>query len=192
MISVGDLIPEIVLTNSHDALSAFQLHAGIFRLVCSNGMVVADATIAKVCIKHVGYASVNVRLAGQALFQDLPKLTEKVESMQAIHMQSQEAEITARSAAMVRWPVDDTHTLPFDPVHLLECHRTADEKPTLWNVFNRIQENMVKGGVRYRTVNNRKQRTRRITGIGEDIRVNKALWSLAESMLLLKQGSSTG
>ena len=44
---VGDVFPEIVLVNSHDRSSAYQLHAGLFRLACSNGMVVSDSTFEK-------------------------------------------------------------------------------------------------------------------------------------------------
>lgn len=187
LLNVGDIIPEIVLTNSHDALSAFHLHAGIFRLVCSNGMVVADATIAKVCIKHVGYASQAAHNAGQVLFQNLPQLTKTIASMQAMQLRAPEASLMANHAAMTRWPVDDTHTPPFDPNRLLTARRTADADLTLWNVFQRIQENMIKGGIHYRTKKNVAQRTRKINSINEEIRVNKALWAFAESILELKR-----
>src|SRR6266705_1717127 len=40
---VGGLLPELVLINSMDGSSAYKLMAGIFRLVCSNGLVVADS-----------------------------------------------------------------------------------------------------------------------------------------------------
>jgi len=187
LLNVGDIIPEIVLTNSHDALSAFHLHAGIFRLVCSNGMVVADATIEKVSIKHVGYASQAAHNAGQMLFQNLPQLTKTIASMQTMQLRLPEASLMAHHAAMTRWSVADTQALPFDPTLLLAQRRTADADLTLWNVFQRIQENMIKGGVRYRTEKNVKQRTRRINSINEEIRVNKALWAFAESILELKR-----
>ena len=37
--------PEVVLLNSHDGSGAYQLHCGLFRLACSNGMVVANAHV---------------------------------------------------------------------------------------------------------------------------------------------------
>jgi Domain of unknown function (DUF932) len=40
----NEVRPEIVLLNSHDKSSAYQLHCGLLRMVCLNGMVVADAT----------------------------------------------------------------------------------------------------------------------------------------------------
>jgi len=185
-LSVGDIIPEIVVTNSHDALSAFHLNAGIYRLVCSNGLLVAESTINSVSIKHVGYASSDAQEAGQLLFKELPLLTDKVSSMRGTHLHYEEAAAMAKSAAMLRWPVDATHALPFDSVELLKSHRRCDDDTNLWNIFNRIQENLLRGGIRYRTASNKKQRTRQVNSINEDIRLNKALWALAESMLLLR------
>jgi hypothetical protein len=47
--------PEVVLVNSHDKSSAYQLHCGLFRLVCTNGMVVSDGTFQRISIKHSGF-----------------------------------------------------------------------------------------------------------------------------------------
>jgi hypothetical protein len=41
--------------NSHDKSSAYQLHCGLFRLVCTNGMVVSDGTFQRISIKHSGF-----------------------------------------------------------------------------------------------------------------------------------------
>ncbi|NCV19525.1 MAG: DUF932 domain-containing protein, partial [Rhodobacterales bacterium] len=38
-----DAYPQILMTNSHDGKAAFNFRVGIFRLVCSNGLVVSDA-----------------------------------------------------------------------------------------------------------------------------------------------------
>ena len=50
-----NLFPEIILTNSHNGLSSFQIMAGIFRLVCSNGLCVADSMFETTKIRHQGY-----------------------------------------------------------------------------------------------------------------------------------------
>ena len=42
---VGDSVPEVVLVNSHDGTSAYKLSAGLFRFVCSNGLMVSDSTV---------------------------------------------------------------------------------------------------------------------------------------------------
>jgi hypothetical protein len=51
---VGGVFPEIVLLNSHDRGSAYQMHAGLYRLVFSNGLVVDDSTFARLSIRHTG------------------------------------------------------------------------------------------------------------------------------------------
>lgn len=57
---VGQEIPEIVLVNSHDGTSSYTLHAGFFRLVCSNGLIVASSTIDDVRVRHTGNVIDNV------------------------------------------------------------------------------------------------------------------------------------
>lgn len=39
---VGGMVPEIVLTNAHDGNSSYQLRAGIYRFVCSNGLIIGN------------------------------------------------------------------------------------------------------------------------------------------------------
>jgi hypothetical protein len=51
---VGDAIPEVVLINSHDGGCAFRLMAGLYRLACSNGLLVAEAEIMSIAIRHTG------------------------------------------------------------------------------------------------------------------------------------------
>jgi hypothetical protein len=46
--TLGEVYPELVLTNSHDGASAYKLDAGLFRLVCTNGMVVSDGTVSQI------------------------------------------------------------------------------------------------------------------------------------------------
>jgi len=50
----------------------------------------------------------------------------------------------------------------------------------------RVQENLVQGGLSTRTANGRRNRTRAIQGIDQNVKVNRALWILAEEMKRLK------
>ena len=56
--------------------------------------------------------------------------------------------------------------------------------PDLWSVFNRTQENLTQGGLR--SANGRRQQTRPVQGIDQNIRLNRALWLLADGMRQLK------
>ena len=76
------------------------------------------------------------------------------------------------------------------PLFLFLLLQTAllaeDRKSDLWSIFNRVQENLVKGGLTGRTANGRRQRTRPVQGIDQNLRLNRALWMLAEGMRQLK------
>jgi len=50
----------------------------------------------------------------------------------------------------------------------------------------RVQENLVKGGLSSRAANGRQQRTRPVQGIDQNVRLNRALWLLADGMRQLK------
>ena len=51
---VGTVFPQILLTNSHDGKNSFQFQAGLYRLICSNGLVIADTQFEAVKIRHMG------------------------------------------------------------------------------------------------------------------------------------------
>ena len=64
--------------------------------------------------------------------------------------------------------------------------RFDDRRPDLWSVFNRTQENLVRGGLETRSANGRRMRTREVRGISENVQLNRALWTLANEMVKLK------
>ena len=64
---------ELVLTNSHNGLSAYRLQAGVFRMICSNGLVVPESTIGNVSVRHIGSTPVDVLEASFEVINQLPK-----------------------------------------------------------------------------------------------------------------------
>jgi hypothetical protein len=77
------------------------------------------------------------------------------------------------------------------PVHpeslVFAVRRSADQSNNLWTVFNRIQENILKGGREVVGKLNSKGQRRRvipIRGIDQEIRINQELWSQAEQLAL--------
>lgn len=55
-----DVYPQILIVNSHDGSSSFQFRAGIFRLICSNGLVVCTENFGKTCLRHSGYNFIHL------------------------------------------------------------------------------------------------------------------------------------
>jgi hypothetical protein len=193
----GDVVPELNLTNSHNGGSAYELSAGLFRLVCRNGLMVCEAVLAHVHIRHVGYTDGDVRRAGDYFSDNIGKSLERVAAFRAVTLNEQEQLSLAVGAAMAKWRVNQPGQLPFDPRRLLQARRQEDMSGDLWTTFNRVQENLLKGGVRYekmvRDENTgrelyKRQRTRAITGINEDLRLNSKLWDIAESLWREKTG----
>lgn len=186
-LEVGDSIIETVLVNSHDRSCAYQLHAGVFRLVCSNGMVVADATFGKVSTKHVGFDPREVIEASYKVIEDAPQIADSIGGMREVQLVEREQLALAESALHLKY--DELKDSPVDPRQLLSTRRWDDKGNDLWTTFNRIQENMLRGGLRGRTSNNRRTRTREVKSIDKNVKLNKALWHLAEEMKNLKIGA---
>lgn len=183
---VDDSVPEIVLLNSHDGSSSYQIHAGIFRYVCANGMVVADSTVTRQCVRHSGDIVGQVIEGVYEIVKSLPFVTDQMAQFKALPLSEPEQRAFAESAGLIRWD----EGAPIDPAKLLAPRRRADVGNDLWSVFNRTQENLIRGGqTGYGVDANRRSKrttTRAIKGVSEDLRVNKALWALAQEMAKLK------
>jgi hypothetical protein len=71
----GDTVmPRILMTNSHDGKNAFQFQAGLYRLVCSNGLVIADAEFANMKIRHMGYDLAELKTVIKRLLKNFHSL----------------------------------------------------------------------------------------------------------------------
>lgn len=187
IVKIGDSIPEIVLTNSHDGMASFQLHAGLFRLVCSNGMVIADETFSRIKIKHQGYSMEDITHACHNYMRALPEIIDSVSEFKSIQLTERQKLDFANQAKILRW--DETYA-PVEGHQLLQVRRSADYSNDLWSVLNVIQENLMRGGLKGigRTKNKRGQTkpttTREVKNIDLTMSLNKGLWQLAENFKL--------
>lgn len=181
--AVGECIPEIVLVNSHSGTSAFHLMAGLFRLVCANGLVVGDAWN-KFSVRHSGYTDSAVENAVQAICDTLPKVSDSVRKFGTVTLNRDEQLAYAKAAVELRFE-DDKWAV--EPSELLRPRRYTDSKtPTLWNTYNVVQENLI-NGCRATTSTGRRRNARAITQIDKNVTINRALWTLAQEMANLKE-----
>lgn len=186
------IFPEIVLSNSHDGLASFRIMAGLFRVVCCNGLTVADSTFQTMSIRHMGYADAKVKDAIENLCDTIPMITDRVKEFQAIELTKDEQGVFAHAALIAKYgdidkPDEDGNKRAFDVPRLLAPVRTQDVTSTLWNTYNTVQEKLVKGARIERNVNSyRMKKARGINSIQENTRVNQALWALTEKMAELK------
>ena len=175
---------EIILLNSHDGTSSYQMLAGMFRFVCSNGLVCGD-TVADVRVPHKGDVAGQVIEGAYQVLHGFDRALESRESMQAITLDEGEAEVFARAALSLKYD-DPDKPAPITESQILMPRRFDDRRPDLWMTFNRVQENLTKGGLHGRSANGRRQQTRPVQGIDSDIRLNRALWLLADGLRQLK------
>jgi hypothetical protein len=81
---------------------------------------------------------------------------------------------------------DPDKPAPITEDQLLTSRRFEDRANDMWTTFSRVQENMLKSGLRERSRNGRATTTRAVTGIDQNVKLNRALWVLAEEMRKLK------
>ncbi len=186
-VQVGDALAELVLSNSHDRSSAYQLDLGLFRLICSNGMVTPVGAAGGIRVRH-GKNVVDEILVGSIdLLAAVPDIAARVELFQRLWVSRNESELFAESALELRYGEDWKATSPIRPADLVQARRHEDARDlTLWGAFNRTQENLLKGGLRGQSRSGRQVRTRPVKSVSEDVRLNRALWKLAERFAELK------
>ena len=191
--NVGDSDLETVLINSHDGTSRYVLMLGVFRLVCSNGLIVSEPLVAGVKVRHVGDIIRSVIDGSLELIDQAPKIQQTINTWKTITLNPYEQNAFANSAHILRFP-DQESTLAqaIKPESLLKARRYDDNGNDLWSTFNRVQENAINGGMRgiVRDGYRMSRRTARsVTGIDQNVNLNKALWRLAEEIATLKQSN---
>jgi hypothetical protein len=175
---------EIILVNSHDGSSAYQMLGGAFCFVCQNGLVCGEP-LSDVRVPHKGDISGRVIEGAYEILQGFEQAENSREAMRAVELDAGEQEVFARSALTLKYD-DPDKPLPISEEQILEARRWEDRSSNLWSVFNRVQENLIKGGLEGRSASGRRQRTRPVQGIDQNLKLNRALWLLAEGMRKLK------
>lgn len=187
----GGNVPEILLVNSHDRTSALTFHVGIFRLICSNGLVIADKTFEKFHVRHMFTTFETVTNTITQITQKLPEVLNTIEMFEGtILTPDQQMELALRSIA-IRYPeyLDvKTNEVRYDLIHkamnvqdVLTPQRIQDEGDNLWVTYNRVQEHIIKGGFKKMGVGNKQIQARELTNIKMLINVNQGLWDVAHS-----------
>lgn len=180
---IGDTHPEILLTNSHDGTSSFKFHVGLFRLVCSNGLVIADQTFDEFRVMHKGFQKEDILKVVQMATEKIPMVVGRVQDMMSKELTMSQQYDFAKMVSDQRFGVDKM----VDVNQMLKIRRDEDAGSDLWSVFNRVQENLLQGGILTITPKDngklRRSRSRAIRSIDQNLEVNKMLWTLSESLL---------
>ncbi|EMA4783576.1 DUF945 domain-containing protein [Providencia rettgeri] len=174
----GNQVPEIILLNSHDGSSSYQMLPGFFRQVCANGLVCGDS-FGKVKVPHKGDVVSKVIEGAYEVLNTFDAIADKRKQMQSLILPPSAQHIFAQAALTYRY--GEAHH-PVTEAQVLQPRRFEDKKDDLWTLYQRLQENLIKGGLSGRTVKGQRSRTRSVNSIDGDIKLNKALWVLTEQM----------
>ena len=185
-----DAFPRILLTNSHDGMTSFQFRVGIFRLVCSNGLVIATDEFESFKIRHKGYTFEELRNVVIQAVEDLPNKVEVMNKMTQRQLTEEEQRKLALDALLIRSGItpgsEEAKEKNYDEETLdeiLEARRPQDEGADLWKTFNRVQEAITQGGFSAALVGAKVRKVRKIKSFEKDTKINQELFKLATAMI---------
>ncbi|MFD1803688.1 DUF932 domain-containing protein [Mixta tenebrionis] len=172
-------VPEIIILNSHGGESSFQLLPGIFRSVCTNSLVCGQS-FGEIRVPHRGNVVEKVIEGAYEVLGVFDQVEEKRDAMQSLHLPPPAQQALAQAALTYRF--GEEHQ-PVTASQILIPRRYEDRQDDLWTTYQRLQENLLKGGLPGRTAKGKRSHTRAVNSIDGDIKLNRALWVMAESLL---------
>ena len=179
---------EIILINSHDGASSYQMLTGVFRFVCCNGLVVGSVAN-DIRFPHKGNIQGDVIEGAFRVLDDFEAVDASTEGMKALTLRPEEEHAFATAALALRFG-ERTEGQPPTPItaeQLIEARRPEDLGHSLWSTFQRVQENSMRGGQPGRGARGQRIQTRAIGSIDRGVSLNRALWVLAEEMRRIKR-----
>lgn len=187
---------ELLLVNGNDGSAAYKMALGAYRFVCANGML-SGTTYDDVKVRHTGRDVIGDVIEGTySVVAGADRMLGQIEDWERTNVSRDEAMLLANAAHSLRYPEahlpqdDEGYKMaPIEPVRLLSARRYADQAPTLWATYNRLQENTVRGGLKglgQRAGRTVRATTREVKGIDQNLTLNRALWTLAEEFAKLK------
>ena len=175
----GDTVfPQVLLTNSHDGKNAFTFTAGLFRMVCENGLVISTSTFEDVKMRHMGYSFEELQVKIKEMVEKLPLTVESMNKMQATELGQKQAVEFAKKAITTRFNDDELKRIKIDFKDLLTPTRDEDKGKDLWSVFNVVQEKIIDGDFAYK-VAGKLRKARQIKNFKQDQKINKELFDVA-------------
>ena len=179
---IVDSYPRIILTNSHDGFNSFKFMVGLFRLVCSNGLVMCSDEMVNMSIRHINYDFEALRLVVTNAIEQVPYIVNTMNTMKNTKLSEAEKKELATAVVKIRKDVEDNEKFSIDEatvMDILEPVRDEDNSDDLWTIFNICQEKMIKGGFQSTGKNDKVRKQRKITSIKKDIDYNQRLWEIA-------------
>lgn len=178
---------EVVLVNGNDGSAAYRLEAGVFRIACLNGLLVKSDDMGSLKVRHTGDVMHKVIEGSYKVLERAEETMDATRRWTGIGLTERQQRAFANGALVERF--GEIENEPGHPntgvtvAQILAPRRYDDVGNDLWRTFNRVQENVMKGGLTSTRLdsNNRLRRstTREIQGIDQNVKLNGGLWAMA-------------
>ncbi len=171
--------PEIIIMNSHSGACSFYMSAGLYRLVCANGLVVSDATFETKKFKHSKNVVGNIIEGTYEVLNSVDEITDGMKKYNGLLINgTKRKEFVKRSLKAIG---KDPKAYSLD--ELIKPQRQEDKRPSLWNTYNILQEKVINGTDA--PISNpdfgSKRKFSGITSPRNNVSTNKALWETMET-----------
>jgi hypothetical protein len=173
-----DAYPQVLLTNSHDGKNAFTFTAGLFRMVCENGLVICSKEFENLKIRHYGYDFEELKNVIGTIVEKLPLTVESMNTFKKKKLRKEQIDEFAKKAAAIRFGADQLENITIDYNALVTPTRPEDKGDDLWSVFNVVQEKLVHGMFEY-VSGTKLRKARKIKNFKQDLNLNAKLYELA-------------
>lgn len=188
----GQTRGEIIAYNSHDGSSAVRLFAGAYRFICSNGIVAGEGMQQRIYHTTKSLASFEESL--RSTIEKLPFVLEAFDKARSITLDGMQSYELAKQAVMKRWgawdsdivdaegrPIKGSYAVDKTIRDALGLQRSEDDLADAFTVWNRIQENVLRGNVMIKSItanNIGMRKARPVTAVAEHVRINSELFDL--------------
>ena len=170
--------PQILLTNSHDGKNAFTFTAGLFRMVCENGLVICSKEFENLKIRHYGYDFEELQKVINTMVESLPLTVESMNTFKRKTLRQEQIIEFARRATEIRFGAEQLQNIQINYTELIEPTRPEDRGDDLWSVYNVVQEKLVHGMFEYMS-GTKLRKARKIKNFKQDLDLNAKLYELA-------------
>jgi hypothetical protein len=186
--------PNLILYNSHNGKSALKLFVGVYRMLCSNGIIAGDSLFESK-LRHSATTANGFSNLITSQSNNVPMLMDKIDGMQNHILDHDQIVDFAYDAVNLRWdmlqdtPPDNRNGSYADQFRTvkqaLRVRRHGDGGNDKYTVFNRLQESLIRGGVEIesytkRNPNGATRKAKPLASLAETVRVNRELWNLAD------------
>ena len=179
----GDTVfPQILLTNSHDGKNAFTFTAGLFRMICENGLVVCNQEFENLKIRHYGYDFEELEKTINTMVEKLPLTVESMNRFKTTVLNSNQMLDFAKRALNSRFTDNELEHITIDLNDLLTPSREEDKGNDMWSVFNTVQEKLTHGLFNY-AYGSKNRKARKIKNFNKDMELNNKLYQLANEFV---------